>query len=59
MQTVISTFEGEGSSTEEAEFTALDTTDLPEGEYVLTVTLNDRHADGSVSKSVNFMVVEP
>ena len=59
MQTVLSTFEGEGSSTEEAEFTALDTTDLPEGEYVLTVTLNDRHADGSVSKSVNFMVVEP
>ena len=59
MQTVMSTFEGEGSSTEEAEFTALDTTDLPEGEYVLTVSLNDRHADGSVSKSVNFMVVEP
>ena len=59
MQTVMSVFEGEGDSAEEAEFTALDTTDLPEGEYVLTVTLNDRHADGSVSKSVNFMVVEP
>ena len=59
MQTVMSTFEGEGSSSEEAEYTALDTTDLTEGEYVLTVTLTDRHANGSVSKSVNFMVVEP
>ena len=59
MQTVMSIFEGVGNASEEAEYTALDTTDLPEGEYVLTVTLTDRHANGSVSKSVNFMVVEP
>ncbi len=59
MQTVMSFFEGEGSSAEEAEYTALDTTDLEAGEYVLTVTLTDRYADQRVSKSVNFMVVEP
>lgn len=59
MQTVMSFFEGEGRSAEEGEYTALDTTDLEAGEYVLTVTLTDRHADRRVSKSVNFMVVEP
>ncbi len=59
MQTVMSFFEGEGNSEEEAEYTALDTTDLEAGEYVLTVTLTDRYGDASVSKSVNFMVVEP
>ncbi len=59
MQTVMSFFEGEGSSAEEAEYTALDTTDLSEGEYVLTVMLTDRHTNSSVSKLVNFMVVEP
>ncbi len=59
MQTVMSFFEGEGSSAEEAEYTALDTTDLEAGEYVLTVTLTDRGADKSVTRSVNFMVVEP
>ncbi|MCY3771432.1 MAG: hypothetical protein OXG98_05375 [Gemmatimonadetes bacterium] len=59
MQTVMSFFEGEGTAREEAEYTALDTTDLEDGEYVLTVTLTDRHADTTVSKSVNFMVIEP
>ena len=59
MQTVMSFFEGEGNSAEEGEYTALDTTDLEAGEYVLTVTLTDRHGDAAVSKSVNFMVVEP
>ncbi len=58
MQTVMSFFEGEGTSAEEAEYTALDTSDLDAGEYVLTVTLTDRHSDTSVTKSVNFMVVE-
>ncbi len=59
MQTVMSFFEGEGTEPEEAEYTALDTTDLEAGEYVLTVTLTDRGADKSVTRSVNFMVVEP
>ena len=59
IQTVMSFFEGEGDSSEEAEYTALDTTDLEAGEYVLTVTLTDRHAGTSVTKSVNFMVVKP
>ena len=59
MQTVMSFFEGDGNSEEEAEYTALDTTDLEAGEYMLTVTLTDRYGDASVSKSVNFMVVEP
>ena len=59
MQTVMSFFEGEGTTPEEAEYTALDTTNLEAGEYVLTVTLTDRHADQRVSKSVNFLVLEP
>ena len=59
MQTVMSFFEGEGNSAEEAEYTALDTTDLEAGEYVLTVTLTDQQTDTTVTKSVNFMVVEP
>ena len=59
MQTVMTVFDGEGRSAEEAEYTALDTTDLEAGEYVLTVTLTDRQTDKSVSKAVNFMVVEP
>lgn len=59
MQTVMSFFEGEGRSAEEGEYTAMDTADLEAGEYVLTMTLTDRHADISVSKSVNFMVVVP
>ncbi len=59
MQTVMSFFEGEGGSAEEAEYTALDTADLEAGEYVLTLTLTDRHTNISVSKSVNFMVVVP
>lgn len=59
MQTVMSFFEGAGHAEEEAEYTALDTTDLEAGEYVLTVTLTDRHGDASVSRSVNFMVVAP
>ena len=58
-RTVMSFFEGAGTSAEEAEYTAMDTTDLEAGEYLLTVTLTDRHADRRVSKSVNFMVVEP
>ena len=48
-----------GTTPEEAEYTALDTTDLEAGEYVLTVTLTDRHADQRVSTSVNFLVLEP
>lgn len=59
VQTVMTFFEGEGNSADEAEYTAMDTTDLEAGEYVLTVTLTDRHADRRVSKSVNFMVVAP
>ena len=58
-RTVMSFFEGAGTSAEETEYTAMDTTELEAGEYVLTVTLTDRHADRRVSKSVNFMVVEP
>ena len=59
MRTVMSFFEGAGNAEEEAEYTALDTTDLESGEYVLTVTLTDRYGDAAVSRSVNFMVVEP
>ena len=58
MQTVMTVFDRQGTSAEEGEYTALDTTDLEAGEYVLTVTLTDRRADQTVSKSVNFMVVE-
>ncbi len=62
MQTVMMTFAGEGFSTEDHEYTSLDTGDLPAGEYVLTVTLTDLHAgstvSSTVSKSANFLVME-
>lgn len=51
-------FDRQGTTAEEAEYTAQDTTDLETGEYVLTVTLTDRHSSSSVTKSVNFMVVK-
>ncbi|MXW04543.1 MAG: tetratricopeptide repeat protein [Gemmatimonadetes bacterium] len=56
MQTVLLTFEGEGSSREEAEFTAMDTTNLTPGVYVLTVTFVDRHSGESVSESASFII---
>lgn len=56
MQTVLLTFEGEGSSSEEAEFTAMDTTNLTPGVYVITVTFLDRHSGNSVSESASFIV---
>ena len=58
MQTVMMTFAGEGYSAEDREYTALDTSDLPAGEYVLSVTLKDQHSGQTVSKSANFLVVE-
>ena len=58
MQTVLLTFEGEGSSREEAEFTAMDTTNLTPGVYVLSVTFVDRHAGHSVSESARFLVTD-
>ena len=58
MQTVMTVFDRQGTAVEEVEYTALDTTDLEAGEYVLTVTLTDQQTDTTVTKSVNFMVVE-
>lgn len=58
MQTVLLTFEGEGSSREEGEFTAMDTTNLTPGVYVLTVTFVDRQSGNSVSRSTSFLVTD-
>ena len=58
MQTVMMAFAGEGFSTEDREYTSLDTGDLPAGEYTLTVTLTDLHAESTVSKTANFLVME-
>ncbi|MCY3774036.1 MAG: tetratricopeptide repeat protein [Gemmatimonadetes bacterium] len=58
MQTVMMAFSGEGYATEDREYTSLDTRDLPAGEYVLTVTLTDLNAGSTVSKPVNFLVME-
>lgn len=58
MQTVMMAFSGEGISAEDREYTSLDTSGLPAGEYVLTVTFTDRNAESTVSKSVNFLVME-
>ncbi len=58
MQTALMAFTGEGFSTEDREYTSLDTGDLPAGEYILTVTLTDLHAVSTVSKSANFLVME-
>ena len=59
MQTVVLTYEGEGDASDEAEFTAIDTTDLTPGVYVLTVTLEDRHTGETVSRPTSFIVLEP
>ena len=56
MGKVLMTYEGEGDTSEEAVFTAIDTTDLEPGVYMLTVTLKDRHTGESVSRSTNFIV---
>ncbi len=58
MQTVLLTFESDGASAEEAEFTGLDTTNLTPGVYALTVTVTDRLSGVSVSESSSFIVVE-
>ena len=58
MQTVMMAFSGEGISTSDREYTSLDTSGLPAGEYVLTVTFTDQNAGSTVSKSVNFLVME-
>ena len=58
MQTVLMAFSGEGYSAEDREYTSLDTSGLPAGEYVLTVTFSDQNAGSTVSKSVNFLVME-
>ena len=58
LQTVVLSYEVEGDTTEEGEYTAIDTTDLPAGVYVLTVTLDDRHTGQSVSRSTSFILLE-
>ena len=58
MQTVLLTFESDGASAEEAEFTGLDTTNLTPGVYALTVTVTDRLSGKSVSETSSFIVVE-
>ncbi len=58
MQTVMMAFSGEGISTEDREYTSLDTSGLPAGEYVLTVTFTDQNAGSTVSRSANFLVME-
>ena len=58
MQTVIMAFSGEGISAEDREYTSLDTSGLPAGEYVLTVTFTDQNAGSSVTRSANFLVME-
>ena len=58
MQTVLLTFESDGASAEEAEFTGLDTTNLTPGVYALTVTVNDRLSGISVSETSSFIVVD-
>jgi hypothetical protein len=58
MQTTLMAFAGAGFSAEDREYTSLDTGGLPAGEYILTVTLTDLHAESTVSKSANFLVME-
>ena len=58
MQTVVLTYEGEGDASEEGEFTAIDTTDLAAGVYVLTVTLEDRHTGERATRSTSFILLE-
>ena len=57
-QTVVLTYEGGGDSSEEAEYTAIDTADLTPGVYVLTVTVEDRHTGQRVTRSTSFILLE-
>ncbi len=58
MQTVMMAFSGEGYTSDDREYTSLDTSGLPAGEYVLTVTFTDLNAGSSVTRSANFLVME-
>lgn len=58
LQTVMLSYEGEGNASEEGEYTAINTTDLTAGVYVLTVTLEDRHTGQSATRSTSFILLE-
>ena len=58
LQTVVLSYEGEGDSSEEAEYTAIDTTDLTAGVYALTVTLEDRHSGQRATRMTSFILLE-
>ncbi len=58
LQTVVLSYEGEGDTSEEAEYTAIDTTDLTAGVYVLAVTLEDRHSGQRATRTTSFMLLE-
>ena len=58
LQTVVLSYEGEGDASEEAEYTAIDTTDLTPGVYELKVTLEDRHTGQRVTRTTSFILLE-
>ena len=57
-QTVVLTYKGEGETSEEAEYTAIDTADLTPGVYVLNVTVEDRQTGERATRSTSFILLE-
>ncbi|MXW04670.1 MAG: tetratricopeptide repeat protein [Gemmatimonadetes bacterium] len=57
-QTVVLTYEGEGETSEEAEYTAIDTADLTPGVYVLNVTVEDQLTGHRATRSTSFILLE-
>lgn len=54
-QSVVYTYEDAGSGSNAIKYTSLDTSNLPEGSYTLTLTVIDAANDAQVSKTVDFI----
>lgn len=54
-QSIIYTYEDAGNGSTAIKYTALDTTDLPDGSYTLTLTVIDSVTESQVSKTVDFI----
>ena len=50
-------FEDGGSTPVEKRYAALDTSDLPEGEYAMTMTMRDLATGQTVSKATSFVII--
>jgi len=56
-QSVLLTFEGEGTNPNEHMYTSIDTTDLPKGTYTLNLTIEDLKTGQTTYSSTEFVIV--